>query len=115
MTGILNVGECTKGFAEDCVTSKFYRLEKKERYVFGEYYDVYEFYTVDNGNIYYCSHLETIDRQLDCINEPVRFGNNKNEKDKAKGNEMYKKLIKEGYEFVGEYLCDIYGYAKRIR
>lgn len=119
MIGVLRVGEATEGFHEDGVTSKFYRLEKldyiepsKELHPF---YDVWEFYTVNNGFMYIRHHEEPVKNNFRSLggiysDNKLGYGN----KAKEEGNKRYKKLKEEGYEFVGIYKCDTCGYSKRI-
>lgn len=121
MVGILKVGESDKGFHKNGVTSTFYRLEKLD-YIVPEkklcpFYDVWEFYTVNNGFVYIRHHEEHIrennTRNLGGIYKDNRLGFGS--KAKEEGNKKYKKLKEQGYKFVGIYECDTCGYSRRIR
>lgn len=117
MTGTLKIGEFVEGFKQERVTSTFYRIEKLIKTSIGNYYDVYEFYTVNNGNMYYRHHEERVyedgSRHLGAIMGDVNLGSSN--KAKEEGNKTYSKLKKEGYKFVGIYECDFCGYAKRVK
>ena len=120
MTGYLKVNESEKEFNQRGVTSVFYRLEKLD-YIDSvkkicPFYDVWEFYTVNNGYIYIRHHEENVRnnvRSLGGIYKDNRLGYGS--KAKEEGNEIYKKLKSKGYVFTGVYECDTCGYAKRIK
>ena len=121
MKGVLKIGEAQKNFMENSVTAKFYRIEKFCKLycrdgICLKYYDVYEFYKVRNGNMYYAHHEENINSKGERIDghnyKDVQLGYD--EKAKEKGNKLYKELLNNGYKFAGIYESDICRYAKRI-
>lgn len=87
-------------FGKYAITSTFVRLSNDE--------DVYEFYTVNNGNMY-IKHYEL----TGWIDKPVMLG--KGIAAKEKGNKMYIKLRKEGYVNMGTFEADVCGYSRRIK
>ena len=95
------IGEVSNlDFGKYAITSTFVRLANDE--------DVYEFYTVNNGNMY-IKHYEL----SGWIDKPIMLG--KGMKAKEKGNEMYIRLRKEGYINMGTFEGDVCGYSKRIK
>ena len=116
MVGIFKVGDKDKGFEQKNVTSKFHRLEKKINTYIGTYFDVYELYIVDNGNMYYRHHEEPVntdnERYLGAIYPYTRIGRGQEARERF--DKQYEYLINNGYVFTGIYECDICGYSKRV-
>lgn len=119
---LYEVGEYYKEFNKNNVTATCFRIEKLD-YVVPEkklhpFYDVYEFYTVNNGFKYIRHHEESVNedntkRQLGAIYKDIRLGYNN--KAKEEGNNLYKKFKNKGYKLIGIYETDICGYARRIK
>lgn len=86
-------------------SSTFYRIEKN---IGDGYKSVYEFHTVVNGNMYYREHEERPDGSNGFLGENVKT-------DKEHGNRLYKRLLADGYRFVGIGEMDICGYKTMIK
>lgn len=91
-------------------SSTFYRLVKKDE--FGKY-DVYDFHTVINGNMYF-QQIENADLDEDgliigcCYHNKPKFTN------KEEGNKKYRALQAKGFKALGKFEMDVCGNTRRI-
>jgi hypothetical protein len=93
------------------LSSTFYRLVRKDE--FGKY-DVCDFNTVVNGNLYIQEHENA---EIDengyiinaCYHDKIKMTT------KEKGNARYEQLKSRGYKFIGMFEKDICGYERRIK
>ena len=85
-------------------SSECYRLERTD---LDGYTNVIEFHTVVNGNTYVLVK--------EYLNGTHRYtGKPKFMNDKERGNNFYKKCLKEGYKFVGIFEMDVCGSYKEV-
>ncbi len=96
-------------------SSTFYRLVRKDE--FGKY-DICDFHTVINGNMYYCEH-ENAELSPEgnivgtCYHYPtIRIYD---EKAKEAANKFYRVLQSKGYKCIGVFESDRCDVSKRIR
>lgn len=91
------------------LSSTFYRLIRKDE--FGKY-DVYDFHTVVNGNLFVQKHENAeIDENGFIIGMCYHYTRDMIKKDK--GNAKYKELKSQGYKFIGIFEEDVCGYTRR--
>lgn len=91
------------------LSSTFYKLEKPLGAGFG--YLVYEFHTTANGNRYFTSLEEKDDHTWKTNINEVKLP--QGELGAELGNEKYKLLKAEGFEFKGIWEMDIYGNKRK--